>query len=139
MNGKFLVFKDIFRFQKSLNPSENLGKLWFAKKNNNAYLLSTLCNKSLPYFCQQLSNYSTYYWFTLLEYLKDLAQKFWSYVVTGFFFYSFDFLKGNMITLNSLISTQQILFFLRKFSHLHALLEPTRLFIFGENSHLHDY
>ena len=32
-------------------------------------------------------------------------------------------------TLNSLISTQQILFFLRKFSHLHVLLEPTRLFI----------
>ena len=25
------------------------------------------------------------------------------------------------------------------FSHLHALLEPTRLFIFEENSHLHDY
>jgi hypothetical protein len=25
---------------------------------------------------------------------------------------------------------QQILFFLRKFSYLHALLEPTRLFIF---------
>ena len=43
------------------------------------------------------------------------------------------------LTLNSLISTQQILFFLRKFSHLHALLEPTRLFIFRENSYLHDY
>ena len=42
-------------------------------------------------------------------------------------------------TLNSLISTQQILFFLRKFSYLHALLEPTRLFIFRENSYLHDY
>ena len=42
-------------------------------------------------------------------------------------------------TLNSRISTQQILFFLRNFSHLHALFEPTRLFIFGENSYLHDY
>ena len=37
-------------------------------------------------------------------------------------------------TLNSLISMQQILFFLRIFSHLHGLLEPTRLFIFGEIS-----
>ena len=42
-------------------------------------------------------------------------------------------------TLNSLISMQQILFFLRHFSHLHALLEPTRLFILWEYSHLHDY
>ena len=42
-------------------------------------------------------------------------------------------------TLNSLISKQQILFFLRKFFHLHALLEPTHWFIFGENSHLHDH
>ena len=32
-------------------------------------------------------------------------------------------------TLNSLISMQQILFFLRHFSHLHALLEPTHLLI----------
>ena len=37
------------------------------------------------------------------------------------------------------ISTQQILFFLRKISYLHALLEPTLLFIFMENSYLHDY
>jgi hypothetical protein len=28
------------------------------------------------------------------------------------------------------------LFFLRKISQLHALLEPPRLFIFGEKSHL---
>ena len=51
------------------------------------------------------------------------------------------FLKSqyDLCTLTSLISTQQILFFLRKFSHLHALLEPTRLFIFRENSYLHDY
>ena len=34
---------------------------------------------------------------------------------------------------------QQILFFLRNFSCLHALLEPTRLFIFVENSYLHGY
>ena len=33
-------------------------------------------------------------------------------------------------TLNSLTSIQQILFFLRKFSHLHALIEPTSLFNF---------
>ena len=40
---------------------------------------------------------------------------------------------------SELSNKQQILFFLRKFSYLHALLEPTCLFIFGENSHLHDY
>ena len=39
----------------------------------------------------------------------------------------------------TLISMQQILFFLRNFFCLHALLEPTGLFIFVENSHLHDY
>ena len=44
-----------------------------------------------------------------------------------------------LYTLNSLISMQQILFFLRKNSHLHALLEPTRLFIFRENSYLHAF
>ena len=44
-----------------------------------------------------------------------------------------------MVTLTSLISAQQILFFLRQFSCLHALLEPTRLFILGGNSYLHDY
>ena len=42
-------------------------------------------------------------------------------------------------TLDSLISMQQILFFLRILSCLYALLEPTPLFIFVENSHLHDY
>ena len=47
--------------------------------------------------------------------------------------------KVKTITLTSLISAQQILFFLRHFSYLHALLEPTRLFIFWENSYLHDY
>ena len=41
--------------------------------------------------------------------------------------------------LNSRINMQQILFFLRNFSHLHALLEPPCLLIFVENSHLHDY
>ena len=39
----------------------------------------------------------------------------------------------------SIISMQQILFFLRNFSCLHALLQPTRLLIFVENSHLHNY
>ena len=42
-------------------------------------------------------------------------------------------------TLKSLISMEFFLFFLRKISQLHALLEPPRLFIFGEKSHLHDY
>ena len=42
-------------------------------------------------------------------------------------------------TLKSLISMEFFLFFLRKNSQLHALLEPPRLFIFGEKSHLHDY
>ena len=46
---------------------------------------------------------------------------------------------GSKCSLNSQISVQQILFFLRNFSHLHALLEPTRLFIFEENSYLRDY
>ena len=46
------------------------------------------------------------------------------------------FMKG---TLKSLISMEFFLFFLRKISQLHALLEPPRLFIFGEKSHLHDY
>ena len=43
------------------------------------------------------------------------------------------------VTLKSLISMEFFLFFLRKISQLHALLEPPRLFIFGEKSHLHDY
>ena len=42
-------------------------------------------------------------------------------------------------TLKSLISMEFFLFFLRKNSQLHALLEPPRLLIFGEKSHLHDY
>ena len=42
-------------------------------------------------------------------------------------------------TLKSLISMEFFLFFLRKNSQLHALLESPRLFIFGEKSHLHDY
>ena len=42
-------------------------------------------------------------------------------------------------TLKSLISMEFFLFFLGKISQLHALLEPPRLFIFGEKSHLHDY
>ena len=42
-------------------------------------------------------------------------------------------------TLKSLISMEFFLFFLRKISQLHALLETPRLFIFGEKSHLHDY
>ena len=48
-------------------------------------------------------------------------------------------LKINIRTLKSLISMEFFLFFLRKISQLHALLEPPRLFIFGEKSHLHDY
>ena len=44
-----------------------------------------------------------------------------------------------LLTLKSLISMEFFLFFLRKISQLHALLEPPRLFIFGEKSHLHDY
>ena len=48
-------------------------------------------------------------------------------------------LKINIRTLKSLISMEFFLFFLRKISQLHALLEPPRLFIFGEKSHLHVY
>ena len=44
-----------------------------------------------------------------------------------------------LLTLNSLISMEFFLFFLRNFSQLHALLEPPRLLIFEEFSHLHDY
>ena len=42
-------------------------------------------------------------------------------------------------TLNSLISMEFFLFFLREFSQLHALLEPPRLLIFEEFSQLHHY
>ena len=45
----------------------------------------------------------------------------------------------NESTLKSLISIEFFLFFLRQFSQLHALLEPPRLLIFEEFSHLHDY
>ena len=44
-----------------------------------------------------------------------------------------------VFTLKSLVSMEFFLFFLRKISQLNALLEPPRLFIFGEKSHLHDY
>ena len=47
--------------------------------------------------------------------------------------------SASVSTLKSLISMEFFLFFLRKISQLHALLEPPRLFIFGEKSHLHDY
>ena len=45
----------------------------------------------------------------------------------------------HLTTLKSLIGMEFFLFFLRKFSQLHALLEPPRLLIFEEFSHLHDY
>ena len=48
----------------------------------------------------------------------------------------FTFQLERIHTLTSVISMQQFLFFFRNLSHLHALLEPTRLFIFGKNSHL---
>ena len=46
-------------------------------------------------------------------------------------------IRGAHSELSNKHAANLILF--EKISHLHALLEPTRLFIFRENYYLHDY
>ena len=69
-------------------------------------------------------------WFLSCEIEFSIKKIYFSWIVNKLI---------KIATLKSLISMEFFLFFLRKNSQLHALLESPRLFIFGEKSHLHDY